>query len=43
VRKWTKEAEEDMKTMGIRNWLRVARNRKECRSNVLDVKVHSGL
>jgi hypothetical protein len=43
VGKWTNGVEEYMKTMGIRNWLRVARNRKECRRSVLDVKVHSGL
>jgi len=41
--KWTNEVEEDTKTMGIRNWRRVVRNKKECRRNVLDVKVHSEL
>jgi len=40
---WNNEVEEDLKTMGIRNWRRVARNRKECRRIVLDVKVHNGL
>jgi len=28
---WNNEVEEDLKTMGIRNWPRVAGNRKECR------------
>jgi hypothetical protein len=40
---WNNEVEEDLKTMEIRNWRRAARNRKECRRVVLDVKVHSGL
>ena len=43
MRKWTSEVEEDMKTMGIRNWRRVVRNRKECRRNILDVKVYGVL
>jgi len=43
VGKWINEVEGDMKTMAVRNWRRVTRNRKECRRNVLDVKVHSGL
>jgi hypothetical protein len=43
VGKWTNEVEEDMKTMRMRNWRRVARNRKDRRRIVLDVKVHSGL
>ena len=40
---WNNEVEEDFKTVGIRNWRIVARNRKEYRRIVLDVKVHSGL
>jgi hypothetical protein len=43
LKRWNNEVEEDLKTMGIRNWLGVARNRKECRRIVLDVKVRSGL
>ena len=40
---WNNEVEEDLKTVGIRNWRRVVRNRKECRGILLDVKVHIGL
>jgi hypothetical protein len=42
VKRWNNEVEENLKTMGIRNWRRVARNREECRRIVLDVKVHMG-
>ena len=43
LKRWNNEVVEDLRTMGIRNWRRVAINRKECRRNVLDVKVQSGL
>jgi hypothetical protein len=36
--RWTDEFEEDVKTMRIRNWHRVVRDRKEWRGNVLAAK-----
>jgi hypothetical protein len=40
---WTDEVQEDWKLMGIRNFLTVARDRKEWRRSVLEAKVNNGL
>jgi IS4 transposase len=39
---WNDETELDLKIMKIRNWRRVARDRKECRELILEYKVHNG-
>jgi hypothetical protein len=42
-KRWTDGVEEDLKIMGIRNWLTVARDWKEWRRIVLEAKVHTRL
>ena len=41
--RWTDEAEEDLKIMGIRNWHTLVTDRKEWRRNLWEAKVHDGL
>jgi len=40
--RWPDEVKENLKTMGIRNWCKVARDQKKWRKNELEVKVHNG-
>jgi hypothetical protein len=42
-KRWIYEYEEDLKIMGIRNWLAVAKDRQERRKIILEAKVHNGL
>jgi hypothetical protein len=42
-KRWTDEAEENSKEMGIRLWHRVARDQMEWKRPVLEAKVHNRL
>jgi hypothetical protein len=40
-KRWTNEAEENMKILGIRNWHKMARGLEEWKRTVLESKVHN--
>jgi hypothetical protein len=42
-KRWIDEVEDDLKIMGIRNWLAMAKDRQERRKIILEAKVHNGL
>lgn len=42
-KRWTDEAKEDLKIIGIKNWHIVARDGKKRRRILLEIKVNDGL
>jgi hypothetical protein len=41
--RWLDSVEEDLKTMGVRNWRRKTQDLDQCRAIVKEAKVHHGL